>query len=61
MPLDEGALVLLLPPNLLLWEEEVDDFNTCIQISPSTPHGPGRPLAAQYPTTPGTQIQFNAW
>mmetsp|Transcript_47921 Transcript_47921/g.159727 ORF Transcript_47921/g.159727 Transcript_47921/m.159727 type:complete len:494 (-) Transcript_47921:263-1744(-) len=40
VPLDEGALVLLLPPNLLLWEEEVGDFNTCIQISPSTPHGP---------------------
>ena len=27
----KGELVMLLPPNLLLWEEEVDDFNTCLQ------------------------------
>ena len=26
-----GELVMLLPPNMLLWEEEVADFNTCLQ------------------------------
>lgn len=30
-----GELVMLLPPNLLLWEEEVDDFNKCLQIGVS--------------------------
>jgi len=28
----QGELVMLLPPNLLLWEEEVEDFNTCLQL-----------------------------
>ena len=27
-----GELVMLLPPNMLLWEEEVDDMNTCLQL-----------------------------
>ena len=27
-----GELVMLLPPNMLLWEEEVDDLNTCVQL-----------------------------
>lgn len=40
VPLDEGSLVMLLPPNLLLWEEDVADFNACLQISPSTVDGP---------------------
>lgn len=40
VPLDEGSLVMLLPPNLLLWEEDVVDFNSCLQISPSTVDGP---------------------
>lgn len=39
VPHDEGSLVMLLPPNALLWEEEVKDFNTCLQISPSTEDG----------------------
>ena len=28
----EGELVMLLPPNLLLWEDQVPDLNTCLQI-----------------------------
>jgi len=28
-----GELVMLLPPNLLLWDEEVDDYNKVIQIA----------------------------
>ena len=28
----EGELVMLLPPNALLWEEEVEDLNTCVQL-----------------------------
>lgn len=31
-PIAEGELVMLLPPNLLLWDEQVPDFNTCLQI-----------------------------
>ena len=27
-----GELVMLLPPNMLLWEEEVADMNTCLQL-----------------------------
>ena len=27
-----GELVMLLPPNMLLWEEEVTDMNTCLQL-----------------------------
>lgn len=37
-PIPKGELVMLLPPNLLLWEEEVDDFNTCLQLL-TTPSG----------------------
>ena len=28
----KGDLVMLLPPNLLIWEDDVDDFNKCLQI-----------------------------
>ena len=28
-----GELVMLLPPNLLLWEAQVPDFNTCLQVA----------------------------
>jgi len=28
----KGEIVMLLPPNLLMWDEEVPDFNTCLQI-----------------------------
>lgn len=31
----QGELVMLLPPNLLLWEEEVDDYNKCLQLAAS--------------------------
>ena len=34
-----GELVMLLPPNMLLWEEEVSDFNTCLQAR-AKPHPP---------------------
>ena len=27
---------MLLPPNLLLWDEEVPDFNTCLQVTAQT-------------------------
>jgi len=32
VPIAAGELVMLLPPNLLLWEQEVDDFNKCLQL-----------------------------
>ena len=35
-PVAAGELVMLLPPNLLLWEEEVPDFQLCIQIATSS-------------------------
>ena len=31
-PVAAGELVMLLPPNMLLWEEEVADMNTCLQL-----------------------------
>lgn len=31
-PVRKGELVMLLPPNLLLWEGDVDDFNKCLQV-----------------------------
>jgi len=37
-PIAAGELVMLLPPNLLLWEDEVRDFNTCLQVG-ITSHG----------------------
>lgn len=40
VPVAKGSLVMLLPPNLLQWEEDVMDFNRCLQISPSTVDGP---------------------
>ena len=27
-----GELVMLLPPNLLLWDSQVPDYNTCLQV-----------------------------
>ena len=33
-----GDLVMLLPPNLLLWDDQVPDFNTCLQVA-ATPAG----------------------
>jgi len=35
VPIAAGDLVMLLPPNLLLWEDQVDDFNKCLQIGKS--------------------------
>jgi len=31
-PIAKGELVMLLPPNLLLWDDQVPDLNTCLQI-----------------------------
>ncbi|KAJ1626094.1 hypothetical protein T492DRAFT_1035027 [Pavlovales sp. CCMP2436] len=33
--IEQGEIVMLLPPNLLLWEEEVDDYNRCLQLGAS--------------------------
>jgi len=37
-PIAAGELVMLLPPNLLQWEAEVEDFNKCLQLG-NTPAG----------------------
>jgi len=31
-PISAGELVMLLPPNLLMWDDQVPDFNTCLQL-----------------------------
>ena len=55
-PVAAGELVMLLPPNLLLWEEEVPDFQLCIQARdrprPARDDAPVSYTHLTLPTTP---------
>ena len=56
-PVSKGELVMLLPPNLLLWEDQVDDFNKCVR-RPCSIH-PSVPAAACVPSIPIASRFFN--